>query len=79
MGCRNKIIRRPGGEEYPGLVCEVCGRYAAEKTGTGAHKVLTTRVLGDCEICKERIVPVYQLWEFGLPTFYTYAGGRFVE
>lgn len=71
---RKKILRKPGQEGYPDLVCARCGTYAAEDSGTlvQEHCEFT---LGTCRICGEVRIKISPPSDFGWPIFYTYENG----
>ena len=78
MARRLRILRTPqgtGNEIYPLLVCEPCGRYAAEDSKTGVYEELDLR-LGDCVICAATSTHVAEPQQFGFPIFYTYMNGE---
>lgn len=78
LGRRTKILRKPGGPDYPLYVCEPCGRSAVSTSNTKAQEDIDFR-LGSCPVCKRMLIHVATPWDFGYPTFYTYANGQPVE
>lgn len=72
---RVKILREPGGFNYPHLICERCGTYAAEDSNTEIQTELDLR-LGTCYVCGGALIQVGEPIQFGLPTFYTYSNGE---
>ena len=78
MGNRVKLLRRSdnsGNSVYPLMVCETCGRYAAEDSRTEVYKELDLR-LGHCGVCAANVTPVGVPQQFGFPTFFTYENGQ---
>jgi hypothetical protein len=71
------ILRQFGGANYPFNVCERCGSYAAEDSGTQLEEYIEF-TLADCEICLA-FTKVASPRDFGLPTFYTYENGAPVK
>lgn len=71
---RQKILRKPGGYDYPDQVCQRCGMYAAEDCNTRVEDIIELH-LGTCRICGELRAQVASPRDFGYPTFYTYANG----
>ncbi len=75
MVTRIKVLREPRGPNYPFMVCERCGRYAAEDSRTSVYRELDLR-LGDCGVCAANCTHVAEPQQFGFPTFYTYMNGE---
>lgn len=71
---RKKILRKPGGVNYPFHICVPCGTYAAGDCNTVVQEYLET-TLGTCGVCRNIKVPVADPYDFGWPTFYTYENG----
>ena len=75
---RQKVIRRPGGANYPLTgVCKRCGTYAAEDSKTRIEEHVAY-MLEYCGICKT-LTQVASPRDFGWPTFYTYTNGAPVK
>ena len=64
-----------GNAAYPLLVCEPCGKAAAEDSKTEVYEELVLR-LGACGICAAKYIHVTEPQQFGFPSFYTYMNGQ---